>query len=85
MRLTRAIVDGAAGYGVANVRLGDDNLTSIAHETFASGWLLEDGETTRGRPVDVEVMPDGALLISDDFAGDVYRIAYDGDGGGNGE
>ncbi|HEX7465594.1 MAG TPA: sorbosone dehydrogenase family protein, partial [Usitatibacter sp.] len=29
-----------------------------------------------GRPVDVQVMPDGALLVSDDQAGAIYRIAY---------
>ena len=29
-----------------------------------------------GRPVDVLVMPDGALLVSDDFAGVIYRISY---------
>ncbi len=30
-----------------------------------------------GRPVDVEVMKDGSLLVSDDYAGAVYRISYD--------
>jgi glucose/arabinose dehydrogenase len=29
-----------------------------------------------GRPVDVQVMPDGALLVSDDFANVIYRISY---------
>jgi glucose/arabinose dehydrogenase len=29
-----------------------------------------------GRPVDVQVMPDGALLVSDDHANCIYRIAY---------
>jgi glucose/arabinose dehydrogenase len=29
-----------------------------------------------GRPVDVLVMPDGSLLVSDDLAGAVYRITY---------
>jgi glucose/arabinose dehydrogenase len=29
-----------------------------------------------GRPVDVLVMPDGALLVSDDHAGAIYRISY---------
>ncbi|RYB05178.1 PQQ-dependent sugar dehydrogenase [Lichenibacterium ramalinae] len=44
---------------------------------FAEGWLDEDGEYT-GRPVDVEQMRDGSLLVSDDLAGAVYRITYDG-------
>ncbi len=44
---------------------------------FAEGWLNEDGEYT-GRPVDVEPMHDGSLLVSDDLAGAVYRITYTG-------
>jgi len=43
-------------------------------EVFASGWLQ--GESVTGRPVDVLVMPDGALLVSDDSAGVIYRISY---------
>jgi glucose/arabinose dehydrogenase len=43
-----------------------------AVEPFAEGWLQ--GEEAWGRPVDVLVMPDGALLVSDDRAGAVYRI-----------
>ena len=46
----------------------------IAYEVFAEGWL-QNGDSW-GRPVDVLVMPDGALLVSDDKAGAVYRIAY---------
>jgi glucose/arabinose dehydrogenase len=44
------------------------------YEPFAEGWLQ--GQTTRGRPVDVIVAPDGALLVSDDANGVVYRIDY---------
>lgn len=44
-------------------------------EIFAEGWLQEN--EAWGRPVDVLVMPDGALLASDDVAGVVYRISYD--------
>ena len=43
-------------------------------EIFASGWLSE-GKSW-GRPVDIEVMPDGSLLVSDDKAGAIYRISY---------
>jgi glucose/arabinose dehydrogenase len=31
-----------------------------------------------GRPVDVQELPDGSLLVSDDKAGRIYRIAYNG-------
>jgi hypothetical protein len=41
---------------------------------FAEGWLED--ENAWGRPVDVLVMPDGALLVSDDMAGAIYRIEY---------
>jgi glucose/arabinose dehydrogenase len=44
-------------------------------EVFAQGWTSPDGSYW-GRPVDVLVMPDGALLLSDDKAGVVYRISY---------
>jgi glucose/arabinose dehydrogenase len=43
---------------------------------FAEGWLDTATGTFRGRPVDVAVMKDGALLVSDDFAGAIYKITY---------
>jgi glucose/arabinose dehydrogenase len=48
----------------------------VKHEVFAEGWLQ--GESAWGRPVDVEVMRDGSLLVSDDHAGAIYRISYQG-------
>jgi glucose/arabinose dehydrogenase len=45
---------------------------------FAEGWLLEDTGEYLGRPVDVAQMADGSLLVSDDLAGAVYRISYEG-------
>lgn len=44
------------------------------YSIFAHGWLQ--GSDAWGRPADVLVMPDGALLVSDDQAGVIYRIAY---------
>jgi glucose/arabinose dehydrogenase len=46
-------------------------------EVFAEGWLNEKGAYD-GRPVDVAQLPDGSLLVSDDFAGALYRITYEG-------
>lgn len=60
------------GYRVTLVRLDGDR--AVSYEPFAEGWLQ--GEDAWGRPVDVLVMPDGALLVSDDRAGVVYRISY---------
>jgi glucose/arabinose dehydrogenase len=61
-----------SGYRLSLVRLASDK--AISYETFASGWLQ--GSSAWGRPVDVEVMEDGSLLVSDDRAGAVYRIHY---------
>ena len=49
--------------------------TAAGSEVFAEGWLDANG-VYRGRPVDVAVMKDGSLLVSDDFAGAIYRITY---------
>jgi glucose/arabinose dehydrogenase len=64
-----------AGYRVTLVRL-DEQRRAVSHEPFATGWL--EGEETLGRPADVAVAPDGSLLVSDDFAGAIYRIRYRG-------
>lgn len=60
------------GYRVSLVRR--ENNTPVSYEIFAEGWL-QNG-IPWGRPVDVLVMPDGALLVSDDLLGAVYRISY---------
>lgn len=62
------------GYRVTLVRVEDGE--AISYEPFAEGWLQ--GEEEWGRPVDVLVMPDGALLVSDDANGVIYRISYTG-------
>jgi len=53
------------GYRITLVRL--ENGKAANYEVFAEGWL--GGLAAWGRPVDVQVMPDGALLVSDDKAG----------------
>lgn len=63
------------GYRLTLVRL-DEHSNAISYEPFAEGWLQ--GQREWGRPADVLVMPDGAMLVSDDSAGVIYRIAYDG-------
>lgn len=63
------------GYRVTLIRFDENR--AVSYETFASGWL-ENGEAW-GRPADVEVAPDGSLLVSDDHAGAVYRIFYTGE------
>jgi glucose/arabinose dehydrogenase len=61
------------GYRIKLVRF-DTQGKVTGQEVFASGWLQ--GEKAWGRPNDVMVMPDGAMLISDDYANVIYRISY---------
>jgi glucose/arabinose dehydrogenase len=60
------------GYRVTVVHL--ENNRAVDYTVFAQGWLQ--GSRSFGRPVDVLVMPDGSLLVSDDKAGVIYRITY---------
>jgi glucose/arabinose dehydrogenase len=60
------------GYRIALVRLTGNQ--AVKYEVLAEGWLK--GGKAWGRPVDVLVMPDGSLLVSDDRAGAIYRISY---------
>jgi glucose/arabinose dehydrogenase len=62
-----------SGFRVMMVTL--DSKGSVAkYEPFAEGWLQ--GEEIWGRPVYTRQMPDGSLLISDDYAGAIYRVTY---------
>lgn len=61
------------GYRVVAVRFEDGK--PVEEQAFAEGWLQADGKVT-GRPVDILQMPDGALLVSDDQRGAIYRISY---------
>jgi len=61
------------GYQVRVLDVEPDG-TVLNNEIFAAGWLQ--GQEVWGRPNDVLVMPDGALLISDDLAGVIYRISF---------
>lgn len=62
------------GYRVSLVKLEGNK--AVSYTPFASGWLQ--GDNAWGRPADVLVLPDGSLLVSDDFAGAIYRIRYAG-------
>jgi glucose/arabinose dehydrogenase len=64
-----------SGYRVMMATLEGNKVTK--YEPFATGWLPgTDEKAVIGRPVDVEVATDGALLVSDDKQGVVYRITY---------
>jgi glucose/arabinose dehydrogenase len=63
-----------SGYNLTRVILNAAGTKVEKTEVFASGFL--DGQNILARPVDVQVMPDGSLLVSDDWNGAVYRISY---------
>ncbi|MBM3482004.1 MAG: sorbosone dehydrogenase family protein [Alphaproteobacteria bacterium] len=62
------------GYRISIVRR-DAGGKPISYDTFIDGWLANDGPW--GRPVDLEILPDGSMLISDDLAGAIYRVTYE--------
>lgn len=63
-----------AGYRVIRVVVEGSNVKAV--EPFITGWLDKEKDTAWGRPVDVLQMPDGSLLISDDYADIIYRVSY---------
>ncbi len=63
-----------SGYRIMRTRF-DPSGKILRYEPFATGWLV--GEANWGRPVDLEQMSDGSIIVSDDHAGVLYRIAYD--------
>ncbi|RKH01153.1 hypothetical protein D7V97_29320 [Corallococcus sp. CA053C] len=65
------------GYKVVRVRF-DAQGNPAAFEDFASGWLGADGTNHFGRLVGTAVAADGALLVTDDANGVIYRISYTG-------
>ena len=69
-----------SGYRVMTVRLDGDKVAS--YEPLITGF--EQGGSAWGRPVDVQPLPDGSLLVSDDLAGAVYRVTFAQQGTGNG-
>ncbi len=60
------------GYRVTLVRM--ERGKAVSYEVFADGWLQN--EEVSGRPVDLLVIDDGSLLLSDDQNGVIYCIRY---------
>lgn len=65
------------GYRVSHVNVVN-NTKADSYTTFASGWLDDATQKVWGRPVDVLILKDGSMLVSDDLAGVIYRISYSG-------
>jgi glucose/arabinose dehydrogenase len=62
------------GYKVVRIKL-DGKGNVLSQEDFITGWLQPDG-TTLGRPVDPLIRTDGSILLTDDKAGVIYKLAY---------
>lgn len=61
-----------SGYKIMFAKVEDNKVTNYA--TFAEGWLND--QNNWGRPVDIQQLPDGSILISDDQADVIYRVSY---------
>lgn len=64
------------GFRITFVKVEDGK--AVGYEPFATGWLDDSTQKAWGRPVDVLLLADGSMLISDDRAGVIYRVAYSG-------
>jgi glucose/arabinose dehydrogenase len=64
-----------SGYRVVVAHVDKDGKVASS-QPFLTGFL--DGQKTLGRPVDVQPLRDGSLLVSDDYNGVVYRVSYSG-------
>ena len=64
-----------SGYEVILARL--DAMGKVSgQEAMVTGWLDQATQEAWGRPVDVQELKDGSLLISDDVANCIYRLSY---------
>jgi len=66
-----------AGYEVVRVPLHQTGSASGEYEDFVTGFVLDNGDVW-GRPVGVTVARDGALLVSDDASGSIWRVSHVG-------
>ncbi len=64
-----------SGYRISIVNF-DKDFNALSYEPFIDGWLNDETQDVSGRPVDIEWLPDGSMLISDDFADRIYRVTY---------
>jgi glucose/arabinose dehydrogenase len=63
------------GYDVALAKV---NGTKATIRPFMTGFLDTKTDTFWGRPVDVQQLLDGSLLVSDEQNGAIYRVSYTG-------
>tara|TARA_B100000401_G_scaffold134715_1_gene89241 strand:- start:3189 stop:4343 length:1155 start_codon:yes stop_codon:yes gene_type:complete len=64
------------GYRITRVKIKENK--AISYEPFIYGWLNNEEQEAWGRPVDILILDDGSMLISDDKADLIYRVSYKG-------
>eukprot|EP01129_Flabellula_baltica_P016999 TRINITY_DN9288_c0_g1_i1.p1 TRINITY_DN9288_c0_g1~~TRINITY_DN9288_c0_g1_i1.p1 ORF type:complete len:571 (+),score=118.72 TRINITY_DN9288_c0_g1_i1:59-1771(+) len=64
------------GYTVTAAILDEAGVNVVSYEPFVTGFIDEAKNLGCGRPADVLVLPDGSILISDDFSNQIYQIRY---------
>lgn len=71
--------DRGTGYKIVFVPFGEDNQPLGYYEDFLTGFLVNpEGPDTFARPVGLQVLPDGSLLLAEDGNNRIYRISYVG-------
>ena len=65
-----------SGYRIMMVQLQGNK--AVSYEPFIEGWLNHETQERWGRPVDILVLEDGSMLISDDYGDAIYRVSYTG-------
>ncbi len=68
------------GYEVIRLHMQDGKATG-SYEDFLTGFVTPEGQVW-GRPVDVAIMKDGSMLVTDDASRTVWRVVYSGTGKG---
>ena len=58
--------------------VGEQDGVGTSYDPFITGWLNQESNKAWGRPVDILVLEDGSILVSDDLSGTIYRISYAG-------
>jgi glucose/arabinose dehydrogenase len=61
------------GYDVVQAKISGGKATLVP---FMTGFLDTASNAFWGRPVDVQQLPDGSILVSDEFNGAIYRVSY---------
>ncbi len=67
------------GYKVVRIVLDEHGHPTGEYEDFLTGFVVDDGSVW-GRPVGVTTTRDGALLVSEDASGTVWRVSWQGPG-----